>query len=181
MADYPIKGAITGTVTMPQLNEPGSNYPDGFSPLPGGWYDNSQMPENRPVPIPADGRYTYTLLPVPASGDRRIMISTDFTADVENNTNMPIEVTAQCGVSAPSEDEYPMRPFVGVLHSISNVKIPPGARMNLHVIRLDVINPDILATPIPWQLVGAPKLAPQVFGPAGVWVSNAAIRVLLIG
>ena len=147
------------------------------------WYNNSQAPENKPVLIPSDGHYIFGYIDIPNSGDSQIMLSTDFCIDVENNTNLPIEVTGSVGVSAPSEVDRPLRPFHGVMHSISNVKIPPGARIGLHIIRLDVIDP---TTDMPWQLNKGssgqyPKLAPQVFGPAGVWVSNAAIRVLLIG
>ena len=184
-----VQGAVAGYVDVPTSSGGGgggNSYPTGFSPQPGAWYANSQMPEHEPVTIPSDGKYTYTYLDVPTSGDRPIMISTDFCADVHNHTNAMIEVTGQVGVSNPSEDDYPMRPYIGVMHAVSRLRIPAGAQMGLHIIRLDVIDSSLLETDIPWQMAKGsngqyPRLAPQVFGPAGVRVSNAAGRVVLIG
>lgn len=157
--------------------------PWGGSNPPAYWYANFQGPEQTSgalnIAIPASGNYIPGYLDLPSSGDRRISVSSDFVVSVENSGSSPIDVWAQIGVSAPSEQEYPCRPYVGVMHSVSRVRIPPNSMSVLHVIRLDVINPALLPTEIPWTLVGKPRLAPQVFGPVGTKLCNCAVRMTL--
>lgn len=178
MARYEVEGAVAGFVTIPDGPPSGG----GANP-PSYWYANFQGPEQTSGPlnitIPSNGNYIPGYLDLPSSGDRRISVSSDFVVSVENPFTNPIDVWAQIGVSAPSEQEYPCRPYVGVMHSVSRGRIAPGTMAVLHVIRLDVINPALLATPIPWTLVGKPRLAPQVFGPVGTKLCNCAVRMTL--
>lgn len=149
------------------------------------WYNNSQGAAVTTTPpdvsVPASGNFIFTSLDIPASGDREVMLLSDFTVCVENSGYTVLDVWAQIGVSNPSEDDFPMKPFVGVMHAIARAKIAPGTMAMLHVIRLDVINPLLLPTDIPWKLVGKPRLAPQLFAPAGTKLCNCAARVVMIG
>lgn len=148
------------------------------------WYNNSQGPVDTSGPadtvVPDSGDYVFTYLDVPHSGASPIMLVSDFTISVENSGREILDVWAQIGVSGPSEDDYPMRPFVGVLHSIARARILPGAMAMLHVIRLDVIDVKLLPTDMPWTLVGNPRLAPQVFAPSGTKLCNCAARVVQV-
>lgn len=152
------------------------------------WYGNAQGPvstEGTPsIEVPASGNYIFNYLDVPHSGDRAIMLSSDFCVCVENSGRDVLDVWAQIGVSSPSETEYPMRPLVGVLHSNARARILPGSMVMLHVIRLDVIDLKLLPTNIPWTMASTdgkfPRLAPQVFAPAGTKLCNCAARAVLI-
>lgn len=149
-----------------------------------GWYNNSQgaVVTSGPadVSVPDSGNYVFAYLDVPHEGDEQIMLMSDFTVCVENSGIDVLDVWAQIGVSNPSEEDYPMRPLVGVMHAIARARIMPGAMSMLHVIRLDVIDTNLLPTKIPWTIVGNPKLAPQVFAPAGTKVCNCAARVVQV-
>lgn len=154
-----------------------------------GWYNNSQgavvVGGEPDVTVPESGDYIFTYLDIPHSGDEPIMLSSDFTVSVANDGVNILDVWAQIGVSNPSETDYPLRPFVGVLHSVTRARILPGGMSVLHVIRLDVIDPVLLDTYFPWELSpgvdgGYPRLAPQVFGPAGTKLCNCAARVVQI-
>ena len=146
-----------------------------------GYYENAQQPEGDIQEITNGGVWNFIFRPPPKSGDKAIVLVSEFVVSVFNPMNQKIEVKAQIGVSDPSEYEYPMRPYVGVLHSVSSALLQPNSGSSLKVIRLDVIDPDIVPTPIPWQLVGDPQLAPQVFGPVGTLISNAALMMFLAG
>lgn len=168
---------------------PGSGGSTNLNP-PANWYANAQGPEQLSGPltisIPASGNYIAFYLNVPTSGDRRIIVMSDFTVSVENTGNSAIDLYAQIGVSNPSEVPYPMRPYHGVMHSVSRARILPGSMQVLNVIRLDVIGTTQLPVTPPWEMVRGPngqfpRLAPQVLGPAGVRLCNAAARVVLLG
>ena len=182
MARYDVQG---GYVEIPDQPPPAG----GNVNPPANWYANLQGPEQLSGPltisIPASGNYIAGYLPIPTSGDRQIIVMSDFCVSVENTGNSGIELYAQIGVSNPSEVEYPCRPYHGVMHSVSRARILPGSMQVLSVIRLDVI--DLKLTGLPWNMeLGAdgknyPRLAPQVLGPAGVKLCNAAARVVLLG
>lgn len=149
------------------------------------WYNNSQGPVDTSGPadmaVPDSGNFIFVYLDVPHHGDGSIMLSSDFCVSVENDTQEVLDVWAQIGVSNPSEDDRPMRPYHGVLHSVSRARILPGAMAVLHVIRLDVVD----ATS-PWTMNRSPNgkyptLAPQVFAPGGTRLCNCAARVVQIG
>jgi hypothetical protein len=114
-------------------------------------------------------------------GDRRIVLVTQFAADVANPGDHSLKVKAQIGVSQPSEVDYPMRPYVVETHSVAEVEIAPHSSTHLTVLRMDVIDPNVLATPIPWRVVGTPSLVPQIFGPQGTPIPNAALIMYLGG
>lgn len=188
MARYEVQG-LTGYVEIP--DQPPAPPWGGAANLnpPAHWYANLQGQEQLSGPltitIPTNGNYIAGYLPIPTSGDRQIVVVSDFTVSVENSTNSTIDLYAQIGVSNPSEVEYPCRPYHGVMHSVSRAKILPGSMQVLSVIRIDVI--DLKLTGIPWTMkLGAngqnhPRLAPQVLGPAGTKLCNAAARAVLVG
>jgi hypothetical protein len=143
------------------------------------YYENAQQPEGDVQRISDSGVWNFIFRPPPRSGDSAIVLVSEFVVSIVNSLNQEIDVRAQIGVSNPSEPEYPMRPYIGVLHSVSSALLRPNSGGSLKVIRMDVIDPNLLPTPMPWRLVGDPQLAPQVFGPPGALISNAALMMFL--
>jgi hypothetical protein len=143
------------------------------------YYENAQQPEGDVQRIGNSGVWNFIRRPPPRTGNTPITLVSEFVVSVTNPLNQEVEVRAQIGVGNPSENDYPMRPYVGVLHSVSTALLRPNSGGSLKVIRMDVIDPNILDGGIPWQLVGNPELAPQVFGPAGMLITNAALMMFL--
>ena len=182
MPDYPVQGMQQGYVTVPA----GSSASVGSVPPVGEWFDNSSQQPSEVVSIPANGEYWFNKLSLPTKGDRRIVVVSQFCASAKNMTSHPIDVSSIIGVSNPSEDDYPCRPYVGVVHSTSRVTIPVGATSVMAVLRMDVINPDMLATPIPWEMTKAsngqyPLLVPVVYGPVGTEIYDCTFMMYLGG
>lgn len=100
-----------------------------------------------------------SLPPVYGAGKVRVLSWVQFQVD------SPFAFSAVIGVSNPSEIDLPMQPFRGVCYPSAVVKKFPigGVSDWIHLKRLDVIDPTLLATGVTggWKLnaVGA---APQV-------------------
>lgn len=99
------------------------------------------------------------LPPVYGSGKCRVLSWLQFQVD------SPFSLTALIGVSNPSEQDLPMRPFRGVCYPNAVVKKFPLGGMSdwIHLKRLDAIDPTILATGITggWKM-NAASATPQV-------------------
>jgi hypothetical protein len=145
------------------------------------YYENAQQAQGDVQRISESGVWNFIMRPPPAGGSSPIVLVSEFVVSVGNPRSSLVEVKAQIGVSNPSEAEYPMRPYIGVLHSVSTAILQPESECCLKVIRMDVIDPNIVPTALPWRLVGNPQLAPQVFGPEGTLISNAALMMFLAG
>ena len=159
---------------------PTTYYQNQATPQTGGTYGTD------PIDLTKDGLVLFYLDP-PHEGDRELIMVSEFDVNVMNTTPAPVTVRALIGVGSPSEDNNPMNPWTSLTHPYSVAVIPPRAMVPLHVGRLDVINPKLLPTPIPWQMNkdshgNYPRLAMQVFGPtSGVKLYNASSYLYLLG
>lgn len=113
-----------------------------------------------PIEIPPEATWSpqnLSLPPVFGSGRVRVLSWLQFQVD------SPFSLVALIGVSNPSEKDLPMQPFRGVCYPNGvRKKFPLGGVSDwVHLKRLDVIDPTILATGITggWKMNANVELA----------------------
>ena len=158
--------------------------PTDYSHSPCVWWNGNQtytLSPGQKMNFPTGGKFFSP----PVSGFGIVRNQIIFAFDINEGS-----VSAVIGVSNPSEDKNPMRPWVGVCYPQPTIQLQAGQRAHLH--RVDFIDPaDPPDNLMSWEMNPGegggsgreryPTLAPYVTaGPQGATISNVQIEAFAL-